>query len=299
MKVAVVGGSGFVGRHVVRRLLGAGFDVTNVSLERPEQLLPSERIVLADVCSPERIETLAKELGRVDGIVWLAAAIRHRLGVDATAIQDLTLMVDAPLRLLRALDPSPASLVNISSIQVYGRPKYLPVDEDHPKEPFTAYGVAKFYGEQVLDIAASKRGTNVASLRVAFIYGPGQHSANVLPRFLQAVRRGEAPVVHGAGGDVRDDVYVDDVALAVELALKKRARGSFNVASGRPHTILDVARAACAFGPPGLTPRHDDEPSGWVDRSYVVDRAREAFGFAAQTSFDDGVRAMWQTEEGR
>ena len=100
-------------------------------------------------------------------------------------------MVEAPLRLLRALDPAPPSLVNMSSIQVYGRPVRLPVDEDHPKDPFTAYGVAKLYAEQVLDIAGSRRGTQVASLRVAFIDGPGAHPAGALPRFIEAVRRGQ------------------------------------------------------------------------------------------------------------
>jgi nucleoside-diphosphate-sugar epimerase len=78
------------------------------------------------------------------------------------------------------------------------------------------------------------------------------------------------------------------------MAVEARARGAFNVASGRPHTIRDVALAVCAMGPPGLSPRHDDAPSAWVDRFYLVDRAREAFGFKAETPFADGVRAMWQ-----
>jgi UDP-glucose 4-epimerase len=202
-------------------------------------------------------------------------------------------MVEAPLSLLRALDSAPASFVNMSSVQVYGRPVALPIDETHPKDPFTAYGVAKLYAEQVLDIAGTKRGTAVASLRAAFIYGPGQHEANVLPRFIDAVRRGEAPVVFGKGEDVRDDVYVGDVAEALRLAMHCKVRGAFNIASGRPHTIRDVALTVCALGPTGLAPRHEDKPSNWIDRHYTVDRAREAFGFRAETPFCDGVRAMW------
>jgi nucleoside-diphosphate-sugar epimerase len=249
--------------------------------------------------APGQIESVAASLGRLDGVVWLAASIRQRTGVDATAQEDLALMVEAPMRLLRALSPAPASLVYMSSVQVYGRPVRLPVDEDHPKDPFTAYGVAKLYAERALDIAGSRRGTAVASLRAAFIYGPGQHPNNVLPRFLAAVRRGEAPVVHGDGADVRDDIHVGDVARGVEMALLRRARGAFNLASGRPHTIGDVARAVCALGPPGLAPRHEEVPSGWVDRWYLADRARDAFGFAAEVPFESAVRAMWDAGEGR
>jgi len=230
--------------------------------------------------------------------VWLAARIRQRTGVDDAAVNELRLMVEAPLRMLRALDPAPPSLVNMSSVQVYGRPVSLPVGEDHPKDPFTSYGVAKLNAEHVLGLAGEQRGSAVASLRAAFIYGPGQHPDNVLPRFIRAARRGEAPVVHGAGADLRDDVYVGDVARAVTLAVEHGARGAFNVASGRPHTLADVARTVCALGPAGLSPRHDDAKSTWVDRWYRTDRARETFAFAAETSFADGVRAAWDAGAG-
>ena len=120
----------------------------------------------------------------------------------------------------------------------------------------------------------------------------------MLVRFLGAVRRGEAPVVHGSGGDLRDDVYAGDVARAVQMAMAQRARGAFNVASGRPHTILDVARTVCSVGAPGLMPRHDDSRSEWIDRWYLADKARQAFGFTAETPFRDGVLAMWNSGDG-
>lgn len=299
MKFVVVGGAGFVGRHVVRRLTCAGAEVITWDRAQPASLFPGETFRAVDVLDAELRAAEARRAGRVDGVAWLAAAIRHRLGVDETAEADLKLMVEAPLALLRALDPPPASFVNISSIQVYGRPLRLPIDEDHPKDPFTAYGVAKLYAEQVLDIAGQARGTQVASLRVAFIYGPGQHGANVLPRFLASLRRGVPPTIFGSGDDIRDDIYVDDVARAVELALIHKARGCFNIATGKPHTLRDVALAVCALGPTGTAPSYQDQPKTWVDRYYRVDRARAAFGFSADTPFAEGLRAMWESEEPR
>src|ERR1700690_2083805 len=122
MRTAVVGGSGFVGRHVVQRLLDTGGSVINVDRAPPARPLPGEELVIADVTQPGQAAAVARALGGVDGLVWLAATIRQRTGVDSTAEEDLALMVEAPMALLRALNPAPHSLVNMSSVQVYGRP---------------------------------------------------------------------------------------------------------------------------------------------------------------------------------
>ena len=191
MKVAVVGGSGFVGRHVVRRLLAAGARVVTIDRRAPADPQPGEEYVGGEIGADLKPEALAAICGRTEAVVWLAAVIRQRRGVDEAAPEDLRIMVEAPLRFLAAVEPPPASFIYLSSVQVYGAPLCLPVDEDHPTEPFTAYGVAKLCAEQYLGIACRARRTALASLRVAFVYGPGQHSHNVIPKFLDALRRRE------------------------------------------------------------------------------------------------------------
>lgn len=299
MRVAIVGSSGFVGRHVVTRLLATGAEVFSVDVRAPDAPLPNEHVTITDVLAEGEVESLARDLGRIDAVVWLAATIRQRTGVDEAALEDLALMVEAPLRFLRALEPPPASFVNVSSVQVYGRPITLPVHEDHPKAPFTAYGVAKLYAEQVLEVAAAARGIALSSLRVAFVYGPGQHPKNALPQFIRNVKAGRAPVLHASGRDIRDDVYVDDVARSVALAIEHRARGAFNVSSGKPNTIGELVEAVCSLGAPGIAPSHDDAPSNWIDRWYSCERAKRAFGYRAETSLNEGVRAMWDADDSR
>jgi len=290
VKFLVAGGSGFVGRHVVRRLLSEGHAVLNADRVPPQAPEPGEVVAVADLTSPEGIAAAAAR--GADAVVWLAASIRQAPTIDATAQDDLRLMVEAPLRLLSVLASPPASVVYLSSVQVYGRPDRLPVDEEHATRPFTVYGVAKLCAEQMLGVACAGRGIACASLRAAFVYGPGQHPANAIPRFLERVRSGVAPVVHGDGADVRDDVFVGDVAQAVSHAASRRAHGVLNIGSGAPHTLLDVARATCDLVPSGLRPAHEDRPSGWIDRWYTIDRARSELGYVP-TAFADGLRRQW------
>jgi UDP-glucose 4-epimerase len=294
MKALVVGGSGFVGRHVVRRLVARGHAVVNVARQKPLDPQERESVVVADVTGRDGLRAALASGAGSDAVVWLAAAIRQQHGVEAGAREDLELMVEAPLRLLDGLRPAPRSVVYLSSVQVYGRPERMPVDEDHPTRPFTAYGVSKLCAEQMLALAcAAHHDVAFCALRVAFVYGPGQHAQNVIPRFLERVRAGQPPVVHGLGTDVRDDVYVADVADSVVAAVERQVSGVFNVGSGAAHSLADVAREAGLLAKPALEPVFEDRESRWVDRWYSIERARRELGLQP-TPFAEGLLAQWK-----
>jgi len=298
MLIAAVGGAGFVGRHLARCLHEAGHDSISVDRRPVTSPFGRERSTLIDLLDARGPEEAARACGAVDAVVWLAAVIRQRTGVDESAAEDLRLMVEAPLRFLRALERPPVSFVYLSSIQVYGRPLRLPVDEAHPADPFISYGVAKLCAERYLGVACAARGIPLACLRLGFVYGPGQHPANAIPRFFDGLRRGEAPVLRGDGRGIRDDIYAGDVAEAILKAIQRRASGAFNIATGRPHTLMDVAEAACRVAGGGLAPIRDPADSGWVDRWYDVGAARRLLGFEAGTMLDEGLRRMWEAGEG-
>jgi UDP-glucose 4-epimerase len=293
VKIAVVGGSGFVGRRTVAHLSAAGSEVVTVDARAPAVPVGKETVIIAELDDERAVVAAARECGPLDALVWLAGVIASPPITDERAITDFTVMVEAPINFLDALPGLPRSLVYASSIEVYGSPQALPVGEEHPTNPTSVYGAAKLAAEHYLRISLHNTAAAFAGLRLAFIYGPGQHGHNAIPRFLDALRRGEPPSLRGDGAEVRDDVFVGDVARAVELAIAQRADGVFNVATGQPHTLFDVAEAACAISGSGLSPSIGNSPSQWVDRWYDVSRARDAFGFEARTSLEDGLREMW------
>lgn len=293
-RVAVVGGAGFVGRHVVRRVLASGREVVTLDVRRPPMLEVGEAFTAIDASDDSSVREAAASL-TVEGVVWLPASIRQSREVDETAITDVQVMAVGLCAFLDAMPQPPRSLVYAGSIDVYGAPGELPVDERHPTVPLTAYGAAKLCGENYARIAGHAIGARVAVLRIAFVYGPGQHEDNVIPVFLRQARAGRRPVVYGGGRDIRDDVHVRDVARAVVLALEAEADGIFNVSSGTAHTIADVARSICRATGGDLAPIIEDTTSSWTSRWFSIDAARQAFGYEPNESFDEAIREMLET----
>ena len=172
------------------------------------------------------------------------------------------------------------------------------VPEDHPLQPRNVYAVTKLLQEGLVAAYAREHpGTIATALRYHNVYGPRMPRdtpyAGVASLFRSAYARGEAPRVLEDGGQLRDFVHVADVANANVLALTgEPASGPFNVCSGEPHTILEMAEAL----------RPDDGPHPEVVGGYRLGdvrhvyadptRAREELRFTAAVSFRDGMRAF-------
>jgi nucleoside-diphosphate-sugar epimerase len=122
------------------------------------------------------------------------------------------------------------------------------------------------------------------------IYGPGERTPRLLPNSLAKVARNERPVIQGDGGDLRDQLYVDDAAHAVALAIEKDVVGIFNVADGVPHSVSEVARTAMRVA--GMSGDPESAPRAKPRRDYhmSIERARRELGFAARVTLEEGMR---------
>jgi dTDP-L-rhamnose 4-epimerase len=177
------------------------------------------------------------------------------------------------------------------------RPEAVP--EDAPTDPRNVYAATKLHQEHLLSAFAREQdGVDVTALRYHNVYGPRMPRdtpyAGVASIFRSALERGEAPRVFEDGEQLRDFVHVADVARANVLALTSPAPtpGAFNIASGTPRSVGDMARALAA----ALPGSHEPEVTGAFRRGDVrhifasPDRARERLGFTAQTALEDGMR---------
>lgn len=298
--VVITGGAGFLGSALARALVGQGARVTVIDAFLAETGANEAnlegldvRVVRADL----RHDPLEDALAGADAIVHLAAQTSH-MGSQADPRGDLAQNADAALRLiLAARTAAPAArVVHASTRQLYGRPRALPVAEDHPIDPPDANAVSKWAAEQYWLLEHKVHGRPVVSLRLTNCYGPGMrvkdHRQTFLGLWVRRVLEGEAFEVWG-GEQTRDLAYADDVAAAL-LAAADAPPGVYNLGGSPPVRLRDLAEALVAANGGGrYVVKAFPADRAKIDiGSYVADdsRFRAATGWAPTIPLDAGLR---------
>ena len=288
MKVLVTGASGLLGSHVVAAAIDAGHDVVAVSrggdLARARELCgrPLVHAERAELSDPVAVRELLDR--------WSPEAIVHvaaRIPADAAEGDPLLFFDDnvrATLNLLRfARECGAMRFVYSSTMSVYGAPRYLPVDEDHPLEPITAYGLSKLEGEWYGRLAAERDGLRVTVLRYSGIYGRGQRRG-AIPAFIDCCLRGEPLTLHAGGRQSSDFVWVEDAARANLIALRAEELAPFevfNIGSGVEIAIAELAEMVRGLCRSSSELRVSDESCTRDFRfAFDVAKAQELLGYA-------------------
>lgn len=224
MKVLVTGGAGFIGSHVVDRLIEKGIETVIVdNLSGASGSLycnPLAVLYTHDIQEEDLDEVFTRE--KPDMVIHLAAQIDVRES-QRNPLFDANVNIFGTLNLLRLCEVHHVNkIVYASSAAVYGNPEYLSIDEKHPLNPESCYGVSKSVPESYIRQFASMHGLKYTILRLANVYGPRQSSrgeAGVVSIFLDRMNQGNNLVIYGDGEQTRDFVYVEDVAEAFVAAV--------------------------------------------------------------------------------
>lgn len=254
-RVVVTGGAGFLGSGLALALAERGARVLAIDAMLPGTGAHPANLAGAPVdlaVADLRDADLAPLVEGCEALFNLAAQTSHQ-GSQADPLDDLATNATAQLRLilaLRAAAPA-ARVVHASTRQLYGRPRYLPVDEAHPVAPPDANGVAKFAGEQYWLLEHRVHGRPVAALRLTNCYGPRLRVADARQTFLgvwiRRVLEGEPFEVWG-GDQLRDLSHLDDVVAGFLAAADAPACAgrALNLGGGPPVTLLALAEALVA-----------------------------------------------------
>lgn len=250
--VLVTGGAGFIGSHLVERLVEGGAQVTvvdNLSTGRLEHLqaaLPRIEVVVGDLSDVLRTSRI--NVADYTCVFHLAANAYIPPSVSNPAF-DFHANLENTFALLEAVRrlPNGPRLVNVSSAAVYGNPARLPIRETDPTVPIAPYGVSKLSGERYAAVYAQLYGLRASSVRLFSVYGPRQRKQVVYDVFQKLRRDPRRVALLGDGSQTRDLVDVLDVVQALlVVATKAPGQGEvYNVASGKSHSIAQLVEACC------------------------------------------------------
>ena len=289
MRVLVTGASGHVGGAIAERLAADGHHV--VGLGRTPGRLPAVASwVATDLGMAAGDELVGADVEACDAIVHAAAAVVADPHAPAVSLANCR---GTQRGVALAERWRVRSLVYISSVPGIGTPRRLPIDEDHPVDPPTAYHASKLYGERLVELAR-RRGMTAATLRLTAPVGPGMPDGRILSVWVRRALRGEPLELAGSGGRRQDYVDVRDVAAGAAACLERGAAGLFNVASGRAisnrelgELVLTVCRSSSPVRPTGRPDPEED-----VSWEVSIERAATTFGYVPVHDLRDSIRAV-------
>ncbi len=306
MKVLITGGAGFIGHHVVKQLIDSGHDVMIIdnlsrSLRENIEFIKELGVLLKpiDVRDLNSLSDAFKEF-RPEAVVHAAALIDVEESVKHPGLYAEVNVTGSANVGKASCGVGASRIIYLSSAAVYGEPKYLPIDENHPTEPLSPYGASKLGGELLIkSLSRSLKKTNYVVLRLFNVYGPGQSPdspySGVITKFISRVKSGQPPIIYGDGEQVRDFIHVKDVAKAVEKALTTELLNeTYNIGSGKPTTINELANAILKIsGKEELKPRHEAPRPGDIRLSYAdISKALNQLKWRPETSLEKGIKEL-------
>jgi UDP-glucose 4-epimerase len=301
--IAVMGGAGFIGSHIVDQLLDQPVERvivvdnfvrgTRGNLERAAAD-PRVEVREGSILDLPFLEQVMEESDYAFHLaaLWLHECVHHpRDAVDVNALGTFNVIEAAQRADVR-------KVVYSSSASVYGDALSIPMTEEHPFNNRTLYGATKIAGEQFFRAFHEQHGLDYVGLRYMNVYGPRMDYkgtyVSVIMKVLDKIEAGESPQIFGDGSQAYDFVHVDDVARANILALKSDATDVFlNVGMGVQTTINELVERLLTLTGSDLRPEYLPQEQMFVtNRIGSTELAEELTGFRAAIDLDGGLGSV-------
>ena len=318
-KVLVIGGAGYIGSHVVKELLENGFEAIvydNMSTGQEENLFKEAQFIKADILDEKALDNALKQ--NIDAVIHLAAKKAVGESMENPQIYATNNLTGAINILNAMVNNGVQHIVFSSSAAVYGMPQYLPLDENHPRNPMSFYGYTKAAIEDLMDWYAKLKDFSYIALRyfnaVGYaadksITGKEKNPQNLLPIIMEAAT-GKRDMLSIYGNDydtpdgtcLRDYIHVSDLARAHVLAVKKlisdKKSYCLNLGTGKATSVKEIVDATENIIGKKLNysyaPRRSGDPAVVVAKA---DLAYEILGWKAfYTNIEDIIRTTWNIE---
>ncbi len=295
MKVLVTGGAGFIGSHVVDRLVEEGHQVVIV-----DDLSSGTRKNVNRAASLYGLDIQSGRLERVfrnerpNIVIHLAAQVSVRVSVD-NPVFDAQVNVLGTMNVLHQAVHHGVRKVVFSSSggAIYGEQEEFPALESHVTKPLSPYGISKLCAEHYLSYFQRISGIQVVSLRYGNVYGPRQDpegEAGVVAIFIRKMLNNERPIINGNGRQTRDFVFVDDVAEANLVAMRQDSQGVYNVGTGVETSVNELFRVLVGLTGSSCKEVHGPTKLGEQMRSMIdSSKLKQELGWELEADLTKGL----------
>lgn len=292
--VLVTGGAGFIGSHVVDKLIKSGYFVVvidDLSCGRKVNINPQAKFYKLKLQNKKLKKIFKKH--EFSYIFHLAAQKNVRFSV-ADPIKDAEDNIIGALNLLENCKKQKIKKIIFSSTggAIYGEAKRIPTPEGYQEFPISPYGVAKLSIEKYLNYYEQVHKMHYVSLRYANVFGPRQDplgEAGVVAVFISKLLNDQQPIINGSGKQTRDYVFVDDIVNANILAMKKNMHGIYNVGTARETSVNELFRKIANLLKLKSIEIHGPALMGEQQRSCLDVKKIRKFGFKISNNLDEGL----------
>ena len=296
MRFAVTGGAGFIGSHISKLLLEKNHEVLvldNMHTGRKENLHNSNKLEFLQV-DVRDYALLENHLYDIDGIFHEAGLTLVPESFEKPK-EYYDVNVNGTENIFKISKKLGVKVVYASSSSVYGKTEKIPIKEDDPKNPINPYGKTKVEKDNLAK-KFSKKGISIIGLRYFNVFGKGQTGtyAGVITKFLECLKNNTAPIIYGDGKQVRDFISVEDVASAnLQAMLSDIQCGFFNIGTGRPTTILELAELMIRISNYDLKPVFEEPRKGDVKLSQAdLANTQKYLDWHSEIKLEDGLRKL-------
>lgn len=290
--VLITGAGGFIGKHVIKRSDSFRYQVVLTDdLSNLDVAFAKNHYYSCNLTKESQVKKIIKRIKGEIILLHLAAYVPKSSDKKQDLIdKSIDVNLKGTINLLNNIKNRLCKVCFASTLEVYGKSIYLPIDENHPTNPGSFYSVSKLMAEQYLRAFCKTRGVSLNILRFSSVYGPGELYDRAIPNFIKAALERRPIHIYGNGLDKRDYLYVDDAVSALIASVNRNsACRVFNIAGGKGHTIKNIANLIIKLSGSKskikFLPRRKDA----YDLVFNISLAKKKIGFRPNVDIRQGL----------
>lgn len=300
--VLITGGLGQIG-YFTYHLLKEDYDIYILDNKAESKFDPPSDVKFYE--GNIQNDEIYTKIPSTDIIIHCAAQISINKSID-NPLFDAEVNIIGTLKLLRfARRNKIKKFIYLSSAATIGHPQFLPITEEHPRNPISPYGFSKYFAEKYVLLYSDLYDMNTVILVPFNLYSPLQKEtdpyAGVIYKFITAVIQNKSPKIEGDGEQTRDFIHTKDIANAIKLVIEKDigSQRVFNIGSGNGITINELAAMIIRISGKNISPKFVDERIGDIKQSYCsIEKAQTILGFSPSIDLETGLKELYNHIKG-